>query len=48
MGVVSEDARRRGVPGIAEIMAAVAWLVSEEAAWVTGQTIPVDGGVARA
>jgi 3-oxoacyl-[acyl-carrier protein] reductase len=34
--------KRLGTPG--DVAAAVAWLVSEEAGWVTGQTIPVNGG----
>jgi 2-hydroxycyclohexanecarboxyl-CoA dehydrogenase len=34
--------RRLGQPE--DVAAAVAWLVSNEAAWVTGQTIPVNGG----
>jgi 3-oxoacyl-[acyl-carrier protein] reductase len=29
-----------------DVAAAVAWLVSEDASWVTGQTIPVNGGYA--
>ena len=33
---------RTGVPG--DIAAACAWLASEEAAWVTGQTIELNGG----
>jgi 3-oxoacyl-[acyl-carrier protein] reductase len=35
-------AQRWGAPD--EIAGAVAWLVSDEAAWMTGQTIDVDGG----
>jgi 3-oxoacyl-[acyl-carrier protein] reductase len=34
--------KRLGTPG--DVAAAVAWLVSDEAGWVTGQTIPVNGG----
>jgi 3-oxoacyl-[acyl-carrier protein] reductase len=33
---------RTGVPG--DIAAACVWLASEEAAWVTGQTIQINGG----
>ena len=33
---------RTGVP--ADIAAACAWLASDEAAWVTGQTIEINGG----
>ncbi len=33
---------RTGVPG--DIAAACVWLASEEAAWVTGQTIEINGG----
>ena len=29
-----------------DVAAAVAWLVSDDASWVTGQTIPVNGGYA--
>jgi 3-oxoacyl-[acyl-carrier protein] reductase len=36
--------RRLGTPQ--DIAAAVLWLSSDEAAWVTGQTIPVNGGYA--
>ena len=28
-----------------EIASAIAWLVSEEAGWVTGQVISIDGGL---
>lgn len=31
-----------------EIASAIAWLLSDDAAWVTGQTIGVDGGLSRA
>lgn len=37
---------RIGEPG--EIAAAVSWLISDEASWVTGQTIGVDGGLGSA
>ena len=54
-GTVSSDAaplpdavRRRYPAGRigrpADVAAAVLWLVSDEAAWVTGQTVGVDGG----
>jgi NAD(P)-dependent dehydrogenase (short-subunit alcohol dehydrogenase family) len=33
---------RTGVPD--DVAAACAWLTSEEAAWVTGQTIELNGG----
>lgn len=33
---------RHGQPG--DAAAAIAWLAGEEAAWVTGQVLPVDGG----
>ena len=36
--------RRLGTPG--DVAAAVTWLASDEAGWVTGQTISVDGGYA--
>jgi 3-oxoacyl-[acyl-carrier protein] reductase len=35
---------RLGAP--MDVAAAVAWLVSDQASWVTGQTIPVNGGYA--
>ena len=35
---------RPGTPG--DIGAACVWLASDEAAWVTGQTIEVNGGSA--
>lgn len=28
----------------AEIAAAIAWLLSDEAGWITGETMPIDGG----
>jgi 3-oxoacyl-[acyl-carrier protein] reductase len=31
----------------ADITSAIAWLLSAESGWVTGQTIGVDGGLAR-
>ena len=34
---------RHGMPD--EIAAAVAFLASDDAAWITGHTLPVDGGV---
>jgi 3-oxoacyl-[acyl-carrier protein] reductase len=36
--------RRLGRPS--DVAAAVAWLVSDEGGWTTGQTIPVNGGFA--
>lgn len=30
-----------------EVAAAIAWLLSDDATWVTGQTIGIDGGLAR-
>ncbi|MGI5185759.1 SDR family oxidoreductase [Dactylosporangium sp. CA-152071] len=38
--------RRLGVPG--DVAGAVAYLASDEASWVTGQTLVVDGGVTLA
>jgi NAD(P)-dependent dehydrogenase (short-subunit alcohol dehydrogenase family) len=37
--------KRRGVPG--DIAPAVAFLASEEAGWITGSTVNVDGGFVR-
>ena len=38
--------RRLGVPG--DVAAAAAFLASDEASWITGQTLTVDGGVTLA
>jgi NAD(P)-dependent dehydrogenase (short-subunit alcohol dehydrogenase family) len=38
--------RRLGTPG--DVAAAVTWLASDEASWVTGQTISIDGGYTTA
>jgi NAD(P)-dependent dehydrogenase (short-subunit alcohol dehydrogenase family) len=27
-----------------EIAGAIAWLLSDEASWITGETMPIDGG----
>ena len=35
---------RLGAPG--DVAAAIAWLTSDSGSWVTGQTIPVNGGYA--
>lgn len=34
--------KRHGMPG--DAAAAMAWLLSDESAWITGQSLPVDGG----
>jgi NAD(P)-dependent dehydrogenase (short-subunit alcohol dehydrogenase family) len=44
--VSRHPAGRLGVP--ADIANAVAWLASDEARWVTGQTLTVDGGLTSA
>ena len=36
--------RRLGVPD--DVAGAVAFLLSDEAAWITGQTLVIDGGLA--
>jgi NAD(P)-dependent dehydrogenase (short-subunit alcohol dehydrogenase family) len=40
--IAAHPTRRAGSPG--DVGAAVAWLASPEAAWVTGQTLVVNGG----
>lgn len=47
--MVLKQLRAYAVPRLgkgSDVAAAVAWLVSDEASWVTGQTIPVNGGYA--
>jgi NAD(P)-dependent dehydrogenase (short-subunit alcohol dehydrogenase family) len=34
----------QGTPSPADVAAAVAFLASEDAAWITGHTLPIDGG----
>jgi NAD(P)-dependent dehydrogenase (short-subunit alcohol dehydrogenase family) len=48
-GLLDEDALRRRIPmgrlgGVDEVAAAVAWLASSEAGYVTGETLVLDGG----
>jgi NAD(P)-dependent dehydrogenase (short-subunit alcohol dehydrogenase family) len=38
--------KRLGVPG--DVAGAVAFLLSDEASWITGQTLVIDGGVTLA
>lgn len=50
--VWQQRARREAMLGRwgepADVAAAVTWLVSPEASWVTGQVLPVNGGFRRA
>jgi NAD(P)-dependent dehydrogenase (short-subunit alcohol dehydrogenase family) len=44
---VQNDAHRMLRPGFAdEIAPVIAWLCSDEARWISGANIPVDGGLA--
>ena len=43
MEPLDRSRRRREPPG--DVAGAVAYLASDEAAWVTGQTLPVNGGI---
>jgi NAD(P)-dependent dehydrogenase (short-subunit alcohol dehydrogenase family) len=48
-GMALKQLRAYAVPRLgkaSDVAAAVAWLVSDDASWVTGQTIPVNGGYA--
>jgi 3-oxoacyl-[acyl-carrier protein] reductase len=44
--IAHQDIKRTGLP--ADLAGALAFLVSDEASFMTGQTIVIDGGVARA
>jgi 3-oxoacyl-[acyl-carrier protein] reductase len=48
-GMALKQLRAYAVPRLgraSDVAAAVAWLVSDDGSWVTGQTIPVNGGYA--
>jgi 3-oxoacyl-[acyl-carrier protein] reductase len=48
-GVELKQLKAYSIPRLgrsSDVAAAIAWLVSEDASWVTGQTIPINGGYA--